>query len=353
MMELRHVLLSIAEAALNIAVVKGTLLVTLAAAIGWLARRSSAARRSGIWGTAVGALVVLPALWYLVPWWEVGVVTFPRVLFATEGAPTSAMLGGAVPPALWIGIVWSVGAIVLAAHFGWQRLGVELAARGCEDATDERTVACVSRVRADLALEREVRVVHCELASSPYAFGIARPTIVLPTAAMQWSADQLDAVMRHELAHVSRGDYLLLVLGEIARVLYWPNPLVWLLLGALRRAQDAACDDLVLRGGVPATAYARHLVAIARDTLRGSTLPGAALPLLRRCDLRERIGAVLDRSSDRRPLSRRIMASCGAVALALAVTIASANVWICPTSVPADGSAPAAVASVSLTASRG
>ena len=39
MMELRHVLLSIAEAALNIAVVKGTLLVTLAAAIGWLARR--------------------------------------------------------------------------------------------------------------------------------------------------------------------------------------------------------------------------------------------------------------------------------------------------------------------------
>jgi beta-lactamase regulating signal transducer with metallopeptidase domain len=358
---LRDTLLIAADLVISVVLLKGTVLMGLAVLLVIGLRRASAAVHAGVWSTAVLTLVALPLLGKFVPWWELGVIAFPQALFASDTALQRSVadaLGGsgpwhASPPAIWLAVIWLAGALILGAHFVWQRLGVELIARAGQRLYDARTEASVARLRQTLGVRRPTRIVHSEIVTAPYAFGVWRATVVLPYAALEWSDGQLDAVLRHELAHVTRADYALLLLGELARVFYWPNPATWVALRALRRTQDAACDDLVLRGGVPATSYARHLVDVARTSLTAPRLPRAALPLLRGCDLRSRVGAVLDRSSDRRPVTRLALASGAALAAAVAVTIAGANFWVCPSAGATTGDARAGTvaATVEQTAS--
>ena len=337
-MTVREVLLFAADLMLSIGLLKATMLIVFALLLVRGLRRASAAVRAGVWSFAVLALLSLPLLGYVVPWWDVGLIAFPQSLFDTETALQATLadllrvagVRAAPPPAIWLAVLWIAGSVLLGAHFLWQRLGVELIARTGEAARDRRTLEAVARLRWHVGLRRAVRVVHSDLVQAPFAFGVFRATLVLPHAAHEWSNEELYAVLRHELAHVTRADYVLLLIGELARILYWPNPAVWLALGALRRTQDAACDDLVLRGGVPATAYARHLVSVARTAVAGSRLPRAALPLLSHGDLRSRVAAILDRSSDRRPAPRTARALSLAVAAALAVVISGANLWVCP-----------------------
>ena len=77
-------------------------------------------------------------------------------------------------------------------------------------------------------------------------------------------------VLRHELAHVRRHDWIVQLLAEAARAVCWFNPLMWLACARLRREGEQACDDIVLAGGVEAPAYATHLLDLA------PALPGRA-----------------------------------------------------------------------------
>ncbi|NIR79340.1 MAG: energy transducer TonB, partial [Gemmatimonadetes bacterium] len=57
-----------------------------------------------------------------------------------------------------------------------------------------------------------------------------RSTVVLPEDYGRWSSGTLDRVLLHELAHVQRRDCSAYLVGELARAIHWPNPLVWLAL---------------------------------------------------------------------------------------------------------------------------
>jgi beta-lactamase regulating signal transducer with metallopeptidase domain len=329
---IRTALLHIADGVLSVGLLKSSILLGVAVAVITILRRTSASVRATAWATVVVTLVALPLLWRVIPWWQFGVLAFPQPLFNSESALALALptLGNNTPPAIWLGIAWLAGALIVFGNFVRQRIGVELIARSGERIVGSRIAWRADALLESMGIKRPVRIVCSDVAPGPFAFGLRRPTVVLPLEAKSWDDGQLDAVLRHELAHVVRGDYLLLLFGELARVLYWFNPAIWFALAALRRSQDAACDDYVLRAGVPAAQYARHLVAVARSSLAHRPIPRAALPLLGGRQLRARVGAILDGGSDRRSVSRRVVRWGGVSVFALAVTIASVDLWICP-----------------------
>jgi HEAT repeat protein len=129
--------------------------------------------------------------------------------------------------------------------------------------------------------------------STPFAWGIWKPVVVLPAEAEQWSEEQARSVLLHELAHIARWDYPLHLLVEIVSAFYWPNPLVRL--AARRRAmeRERACDDCALRQGVPSRVYASHLLHIARLQVRQGALAGATT-MAGEHGLFERIKSVTD-----------------------------------------------------------
>ena len=167
-----------------------------------------------------------------------------------------------------------------------------------------------------------VRLLHGDDVSMPCAVGVIRPAVLLPTAALSWSPDRLDAVLLHELAHVARRDVLMQSLAELCRSLYWFNPLAWLAASRLRLEREQACDDHVLAAGVRGSDYAQVLLHVARSYRDEHRDLGLAMA--RPKDLQRRIGSLLDNTRSHLPLGRR--SACALFASLMLVSFGAALV---------------------------
>jgi hypothetical protein len=128
-------------------------------------------------------------------------------------------------------------------------------------------------------------------------FGWFRQRVLLPATALEWSEDRLHLVLGHELAHVARRDFQVLLGIQVMCAFYWFNPLIWMARRHLVREREMACDDQVLCRGAVASDYADHLLAIAshRPALAGV----AGLCISRLSELEGRLLAILKAGSRR------------------------------------------------------
>ena len=97
-------------------------------------------------------------------------------------------------------------------------------------------------VAASIPLEGNVYL--CDNIKSPFILGVFRPRIYL-TSGMDEAAR--DCVLRHEKAHLRRGDHLWKPLGFLLLAVYWYNPLVWAAYILFCRDMELACDERVIR----------------------------------------------------------------------------------------------------------
>src|SRR6185436_12522667 len=81
----------------------------------------------------------------------------------------------------------------------------------------------------------------------PCVVGLARPRLLLPCGIeRRLSADQLHAVIAHELCHVRRHDNVTAAIHMIVEALCWFHPAVWLIGARLIDERERACDEAVL-----------------------------------------------------------------------------------------------------------
>ncbi len=97
-------------------------------------------------------------------------------------------------------------------------------------------------VAASIPLEGNVYL--CDSIKSPFILGMFRPRIYL-TSGMDEAARV--CVLRHERAHLRRGDHLWKPLGFLLLAVYWYNPLVWAAYILFCRDMELACDERVIR----------------------------------------------------------------------------------------------------------
>jgi len=109
----------------------------------------------------------------------------------------------------------------------------------------------------DLRLVPELR--------SPAATGWWRPTVLLPCDLVpRLETRQLEDVLRHELMHVRRRDYLWDGLATLSCYLLFFHPSVWLVRRRLRWERELVCDEGVVEsGGVRRLEYATCLTTVA------------------------------------------------------------------------------------------
>ena len=235
---------------------------------------------------------------------------------ATVDADAPRPAGGSRAAALIV--IWIAGAALslgwlLAAAIRLRR--VVASASPVEDARWRLTLAAVCD---DAGLRRPVRLLVSPDAMLLATWGWRRPRVVIPACALGWSDERARSVLAHEVAHVARHDWLLQSIAETLRALLWWNPLAWLACRALRDDSELACDDAVLHAGVGATAYADHLLQIARLVAPGPVPAAAVMRMARVSTLERRIVAMLNPRLDRRLPSRAALLG-GAAALALLV----------------------------------
>ena len=320
--------------------IKASVVFTLAWIAALMMRRQSAAARHLVWTLGISAALLLPVLAAATPAWDISLpgntvvitVPGPAAMPLTSGfegaangwpapvpqahAPTAPARGWNVAiPSLLIAF-WLCGAVIGLIKLAVGFLRVRAIASGAEvvDAGEWRQEAADAASRFELrtrvALRKTTRTVV------PLVCGVRRPTILLPFSADDWSAERRRVVLLHESAHVKRHDCATLALARLAVALHWFNPLAYVALKELRAEQERAADDLVLTAGTDASAYADHLLEIAR-AFRASDPTGAtALAMARPSDIEGRLLAILEPSRSRQPLSRTVRAW-AAVAVAL------------------------------------
>ena len=79
----------------------------------------------------------------------------------------------------------------------------------------------------------------------PKVVGLARPMILLPTAAIAGlSPDELEMILAHELAHVRRHDMWVNLLQRLAEVVLFFNPALWYLSRRISTLREYCCDEM-------------------------------------------------------------------------------------------------------------
>jgi beta-lactamase regulating signal transducer with metallopeptidase domain len=124
---------------------------------------------------------------------------------------------------------------------------------------------------------RRVRVLESERVKSPVACGYLRPAVVLPVGwRQQVEADDLQRVMRHELAHLARFDDFGLLAQRAVQAVFWWNPLVWFVARQLDLERGIACDDwAIARSREGVRPYASTLTRMVEQRM-SMLAPGAA-----------------------------------------------------------------------------
>ena len=97
--------------------------------------------------------------------------------------------------------------------------------------------------------------------------GVWRPLILFPLGMLnRLSPDEVDAILRHELAHLRRRDHLWQALQQFVITLFFYHPAVHWLGRTLDREREFACDDLAV-GSSGRKTYARALLRVAEQSL--------------------------------------------------------------------------------------
>lgn len=177
--------------------------------------------------------------------------------------------------------------------------------------------ADVRALVARLSRQMRVRVPETRITServSPFVIGASRPVLVLTNSVLR-RAEDLEAVILHELAHLRRGDLWVRRLQWLAGVLLFFWPIVAWVNRRIDLAREQACDEWALRHGrLSPAAYARCLLTVARD---GTNAWRSAIPAAMAANpshIERRIGMIM-RSPARRPHGRRIGVVTGTLAL--------------------------------------
>lgn len=328
--------------------VKSAILLAMACIATLSMQNSSAAARHAVWCAAVVAVLALPVFALLMPAWRVlpsrsaeniavavpplepraqpvaGEMETATIRSAALAAPKSHLPTDRRPrleTITWLAIGWCAGfaACVLRPILGGVRL--KRFARTCAVVDDPRLLRELDRARVVLRVRRQVTLRSGGVSTMPMTWGISRPTIVLPHAAADWRNQKLRAVMLHEVAHVKRLDCLTHLLAQVARGVYWFNPLAWVAVWRLSVERERACDDLVLCDGMPQTDYARQLLDVSAG-LRVATCQSAAMAMANPSRVEQRLREVLDERRNRAALTRKRLLVTAALTVLVAIPLA-------------------------------
>jgi len=102
-------------------------------------------------------------------------------------------------------------------------------------------------------------------ATSPATFGWIRPTILLPDVCLGQDNSELEDILRHELHHIRRCDFVWNGFAVVSRVLLFFHPAAWYAVRKMQFDRELACDMAVVSDSPTRRAnYANCLIRFAR-----------------------------------------------------------------------------------------
>jgi beta-lactamase regulating signal transducer with metallopeptidase domain len=362
--------------------IKSTLALTLALILLQLFRKRSASLRHFILSLSLAGLLLLPLLPYLGGGWETSLLparssAAPRTPAVSRGEGRGGVISGipsyednllALPgpsdPAATraqsalgrsriersvraaVPLVWSAGLVFLLLRLAAGIWGAFRLTREGEIVRDPGWRLLLDRFLAAIRLRRKVRLKSHGEVLVPLTWGFLRPVVLVPDGHESWTEEQCSSTLAHELSHIKRADFLVMVLVRMSLALFWINPLTWVVFRRLKREQEEACDELVLRTGIKPSAYAANLLFFKHAAGARLSHFAAFLGLfgLGKSAFNERLAAILKQQWALQEVKMKTK-----IMLFVAVILAVALIGLARPSAPADAeTAPASMAVAGL-----
>jgi uncharacterized protein (TIGR03435 family) len=227
---------------------------------------------------------------------------------ALRWRPGTAALERALP---WIVVLWLCGAVVFSVRLlGAWRFTKKLRTVAIAPASPEWQEKLDQIIRR-IGVTRAVRLLVSSVAEVPMVIGWLRPVVLMPVAALAGlPADQVEALLAHELAHIWRNDYLINLLQSVAEAMLFYHPAVWWVSGQIRIERELCCDDVAVEATGDVLTYVRALTDL--ETRRRARLNTALA-----ADGGSLVSRVRRLIAEPQPLSRSLPAAGAAWAVSL------------------------------------
>ena len=298
------------------AMIKSAIVLVIAGLVAAAMKKQSAAIRHAVWTAGLIGAMAIPLFSLTLPSWQTSFAESAVTLFQKLMLP----LGVLRPAAIAVWIAGAAAGMTLLLYSAGRLAWVAIGAQPVEDA---RWASIAEQVRQSLGIRRPVRLLQNRSVPFLGTWGILAPRVLLPRDAESWPDDRVGMVLAHELSHIQRHDWVVQVLADAARAIYWFNPIFWLASSRIRRESEHACDDAVIRLGAAGPQYAAELLEMTRALRREERLQSPILAMAQPSHLELRLVALLNPSLNRLAATPWAVIVVAGVAIALTLPLAA------------------------------
>ncbi|RCS46334.1 DUF1559 domain-containing protein [Bremerella cremea] len=151
-------------------------------------------------------------------------------------------------------------AVVRIAGGLWALKLLERRSRPCDDVDMQTRLA---RLSSPSGIQAPLKLAVIDRLQTPAVVGWRRFTILLPAEFSQWNGAQRDAVLAHELAHITRRDGWWRAIAVLLQALHFYNPLAFALSRRYTLEQELAADKLACDWLGDRESYLQSLATLA------------------------------------------------------------------------------------------
>ena len=226
--------------------------------------------------------------------------------------------------ALILCAVWLLGFCVLLFRFARQYRKAIRSVEHYAEPWDERTNTLLKQVQQQTCRTIKVQGYIATSVESAFGMGVLHKRIILPDR--DYTETELRYVLLHEYTHFLNHDTVVKLLVTLFCMIFWWNPIVYLLQKDLEQTLEIKCDLSVARtlDEQERAAYLRTILSLMKQTGRKHRLPFMATALFQadaQAEIKERFVMVMTYSAQRHRHTASAMLT-GAFALLLIASYA-------------------------------
>ena len=109
---------------------------------------------------------------------------------------------------------------------------------------DENLKLTLDKVKNEMNINKNIEVRYCDYVKSACLIGIFKNYVLLPN--VKYNDSEAYWILKHELTHYKYKDNLLKLICFLIRIVYWFNPLIYLLIKKVGEDCELACDERVI-----------------------------------------------------------------------------------------------------------
>lgn len=162
-------------------------------------------------------------------------------------------------------IVWLVGFLITFIRFIYKRLMLSRMLKNMVPVTESAWLKGFSKAWEILGRRKKPLLLTNSKIGPFTAYSKGVQVIGLPKLSDFWKEEKIDAVMRHEVAHLRRYDSELMLMAEFLTCFLWILPFSHLFLSKICIEREEACDLMVTESGINSKNYALCILDLSTN----------------------------------------------------------------------------------------